>query len=165
MIKTADLYVHVMQQSRYSHPSIVPVCRNSKSPVMLLSSACCAAGADRWQNGSDVIVDYNTSDPLIRWDSYQNICDGEGTVTLPHDTQKPSAGRPPNEAEHPGGKRHLLLSEAVIDSRLSFVFENCHKKKTRSRYKLSIFSKRWKSFSNGEIHSVLKTFLVCFFTK
>lgn len=47
-----------------------------------------AAGADRWQNGSDVIVDYNTSDPLIRWDSYQNICDGEGTVTSPHDTQK-----------------------------------------------------------------------------
>ncbi|XP_059200512.1 tensin-3-like isoform X3 [Centropristis striata] len=34
-------------------------------------------GADRWQNGADVIVDYNTSDPLIRWDSYQNICDGE----------------------------------------------------------------------------------------
>lgn len=38
-------------------------------------------GADRWQNGADVIVDYNTADPLIRWDSYQNICDGEGTVT------------------------------------------------------------------------------------
>lgn len=35
-------------------------------------------GADRWQNGTDVIVDYNTADPLIRWDSYQNICDGEG---------------------------------------------------------------------------------------
>uniref|UniRef100_A0A8C4HXJ0 Tensin 3 n=1 Tax=Dicentrarchus labrax TaxID=13489 RepID=A0A8C4HXJ0_DICLA len=35
-------------------------------------------GADRWQNGADVIVDYNTADPLIRWDSYQNICDGEG---------------------------------------------------------------------------------------
>ncbi|XP_037643796.1 tensin-3-like isoform X2 [Sebastes umbrosus] len=34
-------------------------------------------GADRWQNGADVIVDYNTADPLIRWDSYQNICDGE----------------------------------------------------------------------------------------
>uniref|UniRef100_A0A8C9XIW4 Tensin 3 n=1 Tax=Sander lucioperca TaxID=283035 RepID=A0A8C9XIW4_SANLU len=34
--------------------------------------------ADRWQNGADVIVDYNTADPLIRWDSYQNICDGEG---------------------------------------------------------------------------------------
>ncbi|XP_034469328.1 tensin-3-like isoform X2 [Hippoglossus hippoglossus] len=34
-------------------------------------------GADRWQNGSDVIVDYNTADPLIRWDSYQNLCDGE----------------------------------------------------------------------------------------
>uniref|UniRef100_A0A671Y6V2 Tensin 3 n=1 Tax=Sparus aurata TaxID=8175 RepID=A0A671Y6V2_SPAAU len=38
-------------------------------------------GADRWQNGADVIVDYNTADPLIRWDSYQNICDGEGTDT------------------------------------------------------------------------------------
>lgn len=35
-------------------------------------------GADRWQNGADVIVDYNTADPLIRWDSYQNLCDGEG---------------------------------------------------------------------------------------
>ncbi|KAL6104620.1 tns3 [Pungitius sinensis] len=34
-------------------------------------------GAVRWQNGADVIVDYNTADPLIRWDSYQNICDGE----------------------------------------------------------------------------------------
>uniref|UniRef100_A0AAQ5XNR3 Tensin 3 n=1 Tax=Amphiprion ocellaris TaxID=80972 RepID=A0AAQ5XNR3_AMPOC len=33
-----------------------------------------------WQNGADVIVDYNTADPLTRWDSYQNICDGEGTV-------------------------------------------------------------------------------------
>ncbi|XP_040910750.1 tensin-3-like isoform X2 [Toxotes jaculatrix] len=34
-------------------------------------------GADRWQNGADVIVDYNTADALTRWDSYQNICDGE----------------------------------------------------------------------------------------
>ncbi|XP_041848509.1 tensin-3-like isoform X3 [Melanotaenia boesemani] len=34
-------------------------------------------GADRWHNGPDVIVDYNTADPLTRWDSYQNICDGE----------------------------------------------------------------------------------------
>uniref|UniRef100_A0A3Q4H472 Tensin 3 n=1 Tax=Neolamprologus brichardi TaxID=32507 RepID=A0A3Q4H472_NEOBR len=35
-------------------------------------------GADKWKNGGDVIVDYNTADPLTRWDSYQNICDGEG---------------------------------------------------------------------------------------
>uniref|UniRef100_A0A8C5GP95 Tensin 3 n=1 Tax=Gouania willdenowi TaxID=441366 RepID=A0A8C5GP95_GOUWI len=35
-------------------------------------------GADRWKNGADVVVDYNTADPLFRWDSYQNICDGEG---------------------------------------------------------------------------------------
>ncbi|XP_072220763.1 tensin-3-like isoform X4 [Leuresthes tenuis] len=34
-------------------------------------------GADRWQNGPDVSVDYNTADSLTRWDSYQNICDGE----------------------------------------------------------------------------------------
>uniref|UniRef100_A0AAQ6ADQ4 Tensin 3 n=1 Tax=Amphiprion ocellaris TaxID=80972 RepID=A0AAQ6ADQ4_AMPOC len=40
--------------------------------------------ADRWQNGADVIVDYNTADPLTRWDSYQNICDGEGTVATLH---------------------------------------------------------------------------------
>uniref|UniRef100_A0A7N8XP68 Tensin 3 n=1 Tax=Mastacembelus armatus TaxID=205130 RepID=A0A7N8XP68_9TELE len=38
-------------------------------------------GANRWQNGADVTVDYNTADPLTRWDSYQNICDGEGTVS------------------------------------------------------------------------------------
>uniref|UniRef100_A0A665VT45 Tensin 3 n=1 Tax=Echeneis naucrates TaxID=173247 RepID=A0A665VT45_ECHNA len=41
-------------------------------------------GADRWQNGADVIVDYNTADPLTRWDSYQNICDIEGTVAPLH---------------------------------------------------------------------------------
>ncbi|XP_067330490.1 tensin-3-like isoform X4 [Channa argus] len=35
------------------------------------------SGANRWQNGADVIVDYNTADPLTRWDSYQNIFDGE----------------------------------------------------------------------------------------
>ncbi|XP_037131683.1 tensin-3-like isoform X1 [Syngnathus acus] len=39
-------------------------------------------GADRWHNGTDVTVDYNTADPLIRWDSYQNMCDAEGTVAL-----------------------------------------------------------------------------------
>lgn len=42
------------------------------------------SGADRWQNGVDVIVDYNTADPLTRWDSYQNICDGEGTAPALH---------------------------------------------------------------------------------
>ncbi|CAB1326339.1 unnamed protein product, partial [Coregonus sp. 'balchen'] len=34
-------------------------------------------GAELWQNGADVSVDYNTADPLTRWDSYQNINDGE----------------------------------------------------------------------------------------
>uniref|UniRef100_A0A8C9XJ74 Tensin 3 n=1 Tax=Sander lucioperca TaxID=283035 RepID=A0A8C9XJ74_SANLU len=49
--------------------------------------------ADRWQNGADVIVDYNTADPLIRWDSYQNICDGEGlTQDKAANKRSPSGG-------------------------------------------------------------------------
>lgn len=51
-------------------------CKNTELHYLLFLGL----GADRWQNGADVIVDYNTADPLIRWDSYQNICDGEGTV-------------------------------------------------------------------------------------
>lgn len=97
--------------SRYSYMSVVTVYRHTTSPVMLLSFWWFAAGADRWQNGSDVIVDYNTSDPLIRWDSYQNICDGEGTVPSPHDTHKNHRrGVRLIKVEHPSGKRHLLLS-------------------------------------------------------
>ncbi|XP_066579053.1 tensin-3 [Amia ocellicauda] len=38
-------------------------------------------GSERWQNGQDVTVDYNTADPLIRWDSYENMS-SEGEV--PH---------------------------------------------------------------------------------
>ncbi|KAJ8395421.1 hypothetical protein AAFF_G00031550 [Aldrovandia affinis] len=38
-------------------------------------------GCDRWRNGPDVTVDYNTADPLIRWDSYENVAT-EGEV--PH---------------------------------------------------------------------------------
>uniref|UniRef100_A0A8C6WZ68 Tensin 3 n=1 Tax=Neogobius melanostomus TaxID=47308 RepID=A0A8C6WZ68_9GOBI len=53
-------------------------------------------GADRWQNGADVIVDYNTADPLTRWDSYQNICDGEGTVDkATYKRRDPSGAEPP----------------------------------------------------------------------
>ncbi|KAK4828084.1 hypothetical protein QYF61_023144 [Mycteria americana] len=36
-------------------------------------------GCEHLQNDHGVIVDYNTSDPLIRWDSYENMSpDGEG---------------------------------------------------------------------------------------
>uniref|UniRef100_A0A8C5GNJ0 Tensin 3 n=1 Tax=Gouania willdenowi TaxID=441366 RepID=A0A8C5GNJ0_GOUWI len=38
---------------------------------------------------SDVVVDYNTADPLFRWDSYQNICDGEEEIKLSLHTIKP----------------------------------------------------------------------------
>lgn len=37
------------------------------------------SGYEHLQNDHGVIVDYNTSDPLIRWDSYENMSpDGEG---------------------------------------------------------------------------------------
>uniref|UniRef100_A0A671Y3S3 Tensin 3 n=1 Tax=Sparus aurata TaxID=8175 RepID=A0A671Y3S3_SPAAU len=65
-------------------------------------------GADRWQNGADVIVDYNTADPLIRWDSYQNICDGEvwfgspngGEATLGRGARTTSATSSPDHSDH-----------------------------------------------------------------
>ncbi|GAA6073258.1 tensin-3 isoform X1 [Tachysurus ichikawai] len=34
-------------------------------------------GADIWQNGADVSVDYSSTDSLNRWDSYQDVCNGE----------------------------------------------------------------------------------------
>ncbi|KAF7247934.1 Tensin-2 [Varanus komodoensis] len=40
-------------------------------------------GCDYLQNDHGVIVDYNTSDPLIRWDSYENMSsDGEDNMSL-----------------------------------------------------------------------------------
>ncbi|XP_055007685.1 tensin-3 [Boleophthalmus pectinirostris] len=50
-------------------------------------------GADRWQNGADVIVDYNTTDPLTRWDSYQNICDLEAPPRAPALNQDKGANK------------------------------------------------------------------------
>ena len=36
-------------------------------------------GCEHLQNDHGVVVDHNTSDPLIRWDSYENMSsDGEG---------------------------------------------------------------------------------------
>ncbi|XP_008298604.1 tensin-3 isoform X1 [Stegastes partitus] len=56
-------------------------------------------GADRWQNGADVIVDYNTADPLTRWDSYQNICDGEAPRSQGLSQDKAANKRSPNGGE------------------------------------------------------------------
>ncbi|KAF1383811.1 hypothetical protein PFLUV_G00135690 [Perca fluviatilis] len=56
-------------------------------------------GADRWQNGADVIVDYNTADPLIRWDSYQNICDGEAPRSQGLTQDKAANKRSPSGGE------------------------------------------------------------------
>ncbi|XP_030015843.1 tensin-3 isoform X2 [Sphaeramia orbicularis] len=56
-------------------------------------------GADRWQNGADVIVDYNTADPLTRWDSYQNICDGEAPRSQGLTQDKGPNKRSPNGGE------------------------------------------------------------------
>ncbi|XP_029686846.1 tensin-3 isoform X1 [Takifugu rubripes] len=56
-------------------------------------------GADRWQNGADVIVDYNTADPLIRWDSYQNICDAEAPRSQGLTQDKVSSKQSPSGGE------------------------------------------------------------------
>ncbi|XP_048864422.1 tensin-3 isoform X1 [Brienomyrus brachyistius] len=43
----------------------------SEGPEKLQGSEC-------WQNGPEVTVDYNTSDPMVRWDSYENLAtDGD----------------------------------------------------------------------------------------
>ncbi|XP_028282628.1 tensin-3-like isoform X1 [Parambassis ranga] len=55
-------------------------------------------GADRWQNGADVIVDY-TADPLTRWDSYQNICDGEAPRSQGLTQDKAASKRSPTGGE------------------------------------------------------------------
>ncbi|XP_026874855.2 tensin-3 isoform X2 [Electrophorus electricus] len=34
-------------------------------------------GAEHWQNGADVSVDYSATGSLTRWDSYQDLCNGE----------------------------------------------------------------------------------------
>ncbi|XP_061878673.1 tensin-3-like [Entelurus aequoreus] len=56
-------------------------------------------GADRWQNGVDVTVDYNTADPLTRWDSYQNMCDVEAPRSQNLSQDKPSNKSNPNRGE------------------------------------------------------------------
>ncbi|KAM9844700.1 tensin-3 [Aulostomus maculatus] len=56
-------------------------------------------GADRWQNGVDVIVDYNTADPLTRWDSYQNISDGEAPRSQGLTQDKAANKRSPSGGE------------------------------------------------------------------
>lgn len=54
--------------------------------------ALCSSGLGHLENGPSVSVDYNTQDPLIRWDSYETFshrgddaADGEhGTSTHTH---------------------------------------------------------------------------------
>ncbi|KAJ8279887.1 hypothetical protein COCON_G00069530 [Conger conger] len=48
-------------------------------------------GWERWRNGPDVTVDYNTADPLIRWDSYETV------------TSEGEAGKEPPRSACPAG--------------------------------------------------------------
>uniref|UniRef100_A0A3B3S5B2 Tensin 3 n=1 Tax=Paramormyrops kingsleyae TaxID=1676925 RepID=A0A3B3S5B2_9TELE len=49
----------------------------SESPEKLQGGEC-------WQNGPEVTVDYNTGDPMVRWDSYENLAtDWDGRRTTP----------------------------------------------------------------------------------
>ncbi|CAM4614585.1 unnamed protein product [Lepidochelys olivacea] len=61
-------------------------------------------GMEHLENGPSVSVDYNTSDPLIRWDSYDNFNvrredSLEGTWAGPHEAHKP----PDTELGHTQG--------------------------------------------------------------
>ncbi|XP_034039165.1 tensin-3-like isoform X1 [Thalassophryne amazonica] len=69
-------------------------------------------GADRWQNGSDVIVNYNTADPLTRWDSYQNICDGEA----PRSHHGLTQDKAPNKRNTNGGEAALGRGTSTTSS-------------------------------------------------
>ncbi|XP_023671430.2 tensin-3-like isoform X1 [Paramormyrops kingsleyae] len=57
-------------------------------------------GSERWENVPAITVEYNTADPLIRWDSYQNIsCDAE----VSH-AQDPKDARPPAKVGQRGSE-------------------------------------------------------------
>ncbi|XP_022517757.2 tensin-3 isoform X1 [Astyanax mexicanus] len=43
-------------------------------------------GAELWQNGADVSVDYSSTESLTRWDSYQDLCNGEAQPLQPQVT-------------------------------------------------------------------------------
>ncbi|KAL7875566.1 hypothetical protein AOLI_G00105290 [Acnodon oligacanthus] len=78
-------------------------------------------GAELWQNGADVSVDYSATESLTRWDSYQDICNGEapslqpqvstldkfspkrsqgGSVTLGRPTRTTSVTSSPEHSDH-----------------------------------------------------------------
>ncbi|XP_008332536.1 tensin-3 isoform X2 [Cynoglossus semilaevis] len=61
-------------------------------------------GADRWQNGADVTVDYNITDALTRWDSYQNICDSEAPRFQALAQDKAASKRSPGAGESTLGR-------------------------------------------------------------
>ncbi|XP_022517758.2 tensin-3 isoform X2 [Astyanax mexicanus] len=42
-------------------------------------------GAELWQNGADVSVDYSSTESLTRWDSYQDLCNGEAVASTGED--------------------------------------------------------------------------------
>ncbi|XP_028833184.1 tensin-3 isoform X2 [Denticeps clupeoides] len=50
-------------------------------------------GPERWHNGPNVTVDYSMTEQLTRWDSYQNICDGEVAQSLGSSPDKPVGSR------------------------------------------------------------------------
>ncbi|XP_061653678.1 tensin-3-like isoform X3 [Phyllopteryx taeniolatus] len=68
-------------------------------------------GADRWHNGVDVTVDYNTADPLIRWDSYQNMCDAEAPRSQGLSQDKAAPKKTPN-----GGDTTLGLAACTTSA-------------------------------------------------
>uniref|UniRef100_A0A672FWQ4 Tensin 3 n=1 Tax=Salarias fasciatus TaxID=181472 RepID=A0A672FWQ4_SALFA len=62
---------------------------------------------------ADVIVDYNTADPLTRWDSYQNICDGEAPRSQGLAQEQAANKRSPNSGGGGGGGGEATLGRGA----------------------------------------------------
>uniref|UniRef100_A0A8C8R548 Tensin 3 n=1 Tax=Pelusios castaneus TaxID=367368 RepID=A0A8C8R548_9SAUR len=74
------LYFHYKMHSGKIFNSALKFSRgcNLAGKKLLISFYVTFSGCEHLQNEHGVVVDYNTSDPLIRWDSYENLSpDGE----------------------------------------------------------------------------------------
>lgn len=75
---TRILFLHiVLKLCTCVHPVIshdaLLICHLKVLTCSALSLCTSGQGVDQLENGPSVSVDYNTQDPLIRWDSYENF--------------------------------------------------------------------------------------------
>lgn len=65
MVSISEVKPHKLESDEASDLKVF----TSSSPSICTSGQ----GMDHLENGPTVSVDYNTQDPLIRWDSYENF--------------------------------------------------------------------------------------------